>query len=235
MNLIQSRANDVQQRISRRLRREISYYFICLGVTLPQLLSKPSAKTFTFFTVFLVLQGILIFILHRKSREIALAQPTGSTLQWIDELSERLADAGRALQPDQRRTVLAGFAGCRLPLYLKLLSEEAKLWHSYDPPPPPPADVAAVLEGMLDRLEAAANHGPLLVRRGLGFLAAARRGLADDEVIDLLSADREFFDDFRGRVHHPLPDVVDLDRLLEEMAGMLPDLVALAGNGAPER
>jgi len=36
-------------------------------------------------------------------------------------------------------------------------------------------------------------------------------------------------------VHHPLPDVVDMDRLLEELAGMLPDLVALAGDGGRER
>ncbi|MFF8289347.1 hypothetical protein ACF068_09015 [Streptomyces sp. NPDC016309] len=35
-------------------------------------------------------------------------------------------------------------------------------------------------------------------------------------------------------VHHPLPDVVDPDRLLEELAGILPDLVALAGPGAPK-
>jgi hypothetical protein len=96
MNLIQSRTNDVQRRISRRLRQEISYYFICISVTLPQFLYKPSVKAFAFFGVFLVLQGILIFILHRKSREMALAQPTGSTLQWIDELSERLANTSRS-------------------------------------------------------------------------------------------------------------------------------------------
>ena len=96
MSLIQSRTNDVQRRVSKRLRREISYYFICIGVTLPQFLYKPGARAFTFFGVFLVLQGILIFILHRKAREMALAQPTGSTLQWIDELSERLAHTSRS-------------------------------------------------------------------------------------------------------------------------------------------
>jgi hypothetical protein len=96
MNLIQSRANDVQRRVSRRLRREISYYFICIGVTLPQFLYKPSPKAFAFFGVFLVLQGILIFILHRKSREMAMAQPTGSTLQWVDELCERLTHTSRS-------------------------------------------------------------------------------------------------------------------------------------------
>ncbi|RST19015.1 hypothetical protein E2C00_03700 [Streptomyces sp. WAC05374] len=35
-------------------------------------------------------------------------------------------------------------------------------------------------------------------------------------------------------VHHPLPHVVDMDRLLEGLAGMLPDLLALAGDGAPD-
>jgi hypothetical protein len=96
MSLIQSRANDVQRRVNKRLRQEISYYFICIGVTLPQFLYKPGAKTLGFFGVFIVLQGILIFILHRKSREMALAQPTGSTLQWIDELSDRLRQTSRS-------------------------------------------------------------------------------------------------------------------------------------------
>jgi hypothetical protein len=95
MNLIQSRANDIQRRISKRLRMEISSYFVSVAVTLP-FLYKPSTKAFGFFGVFLLLQGILILVLHRKSREMALAQPTGSTLQWIDELSERLIHTSRS-------------------------------------------------------------------------------------------------------------------------------------------
>ncbi len=96
MSLIQSRTNDVQRRISKRLRREIASYFVCIAITLPQLWTKPSLKAFGFFGVFIALQGLLILVLHRRSREMAMAQPTGSTVQWIDELSERLAQTSRS-------------------------------------------------------------------------------------------------------------------------------------------
>ena len=117
---------------------------------------------------------------------------------WLDE-------AGRTLQPGQRHTVLAGFAGCRLPLYLKLLVEEAKQWRSDDDPSLPGAHVAGLLQALFERLEAPARHGERLVRRGLGYLAAARHGLSEDELLDLLSADTEFFAEFLGRAHHALP------------------------------
>ena len=49
-------------------------------------------------------------------------------------LTELLHEAHRTLQPWQRDTVLAHFARCGLPLYLKLAAEESKPWKSYAPP-----------------------------------------------------------------------------------------------------
>src|SRR5207248_1639714 len=90
-------------------------------------------------------------------------------------------------------------------LYLKLLAEEAKLWRSDEDVPSPGRDVAGVLQALFDRLEAPAQHGALLVRGGLGFLAAARNGLTEGELLDLLSADADFFDAFLRQAHHALP------------------------------
>jgi hypothetical protein len=52
---------------------------------------------------------------------------------------------------------------------------------------------------MLARLEAPENHGAVLVSRALGDLRAARHGLSEDELLDLLSADGEVLEDFRQR------------------------------------
>jgi len=114
---------------------------------------------------------------------------------WLDE-------AGRRLQSDQRRAVLEAFAGCPLPLFLRLMFEEARRWASYDPVVPFRPDVAGLVEQMCERLESAAEHGPLLVSRGLGYLAAARQGLTEDEIIDVISSDETYFADFRKRIHH---------------------------------
>ncbi len=96
MSMIQSRANDVRRRVIRRLRREISAYVICIVSCLPLYLSNPSLKAIGFLSVIAALEGVLILVLHHNSRAVAMAPSSGSTLQWIDELSTRLALASRA-------------------------------------------------------------------------------------------------------------------------------------------
>ncbi len=46
---------------------------------------------------------------------------------------------------------------------------------------------------MIDRLEQEGNHGEVLVSHALGYLAASRYGLAEDELVDLLSRDLEVY------------------------------------------
>ena len=47
-------------------------------------------------------------------------------------------------------------------------------------------------ENMIKRLTDESNHGEMLVSHALGYLAASRQGLAEDELVDLLSRDRRF-------------------------------------------
>jgi hypothetical protein len=116
-----------------------------------------------------------------------------------------LAADRRALTPAQREFVLAAFERCPRPLFLKLAAEEAKGWRSdtADPRLPeagaPDAMLSAVINQFFDRLSAPSNHGPLLVERAVGYLAASKHGLTEDELLGLLSADTEFFDKFRAR------------------------------------
>jgi hypothetical protein len=95
-----------------------------------------------------------------------------------------------------------------LPLYLKLAFEEVRGWSSFTSEDDCRLGegVDGVIDTLLDRLSLESNHGPLLVGRGLGYLAAARYGLTEDEVLDVLSADQEVWQDFERRAHHTPPE-----------------------------
>lgn len=133
-------------------------------------------------------------------------------------LTARLAAGRRTLTPGQRQAVLAAFSRCPRPLFLALAAEEAKLWRSDEAAPtmpeagPPETMLAGIIGQIFDRLSEPANHGKLLVERALGYLAAAKNGLTEGELLDLLSSDREFFDGFlaaAGGVGQPLPAGVE--------------------------
>ncbi|HEY7975792.1 MAG TPA: tetratricopeptide repeat protein, partial [Ktedonobacterales bacterium] len=99
----------------------------------------------------------------------------------------------RALTPVQEDAVLSAFAVQGLPLHLRLLAIEARRWRSFDviaaDTAPLATSVPALLQDMLNRLEAPERNGQTLVARALGDLAAARFGLAEDELLDLLARD----------------------------------------------
>ncbi len=144
-------------------------------------------------------------------------------------LSLWLEYAGRALQPAQRKEVLAKFGRSEgLPLYLRMAFEEARLWRSYAP-----AEETVLHDGVQElirgnlfaRLSAPANHGGVLVRHSLGYLAASRFGLSEDEVLDVLSLDDAVLDDFAARSFQKLPErrlpIVAWSRLYFDLAPYL--------------
>ena len=123
-----------------------------------------------------------------------------------DEAEEVLFDrwmlqSGRTLscqavdRPSQRKLVLDHLAAgdCRrYPLYMKLLFEEVRRWHSWESPEFPGGSVEALLDKLVERLCERANHGSLLVERALGYLSASRIGLSETELLETLFADAEF-------------------------------------------
>jgi hypothetical protein len=133
-----------------------------------------------------------------------------------------LEDARRSLRDHQRDEVLSKFAAEEpeaegsepegLPLYLKLAFEEARRWRSY-------SDVAdtvltsgvpsIIRKNLFARLERDENHGEVLVCYSLGYLGAAKNGLSEDELLDVLSAQKDVLADFRKRA----PRSPEVDRL----------------------
>ncbi len=137
-------------------------------------------------------------------RELELLSPQHGE----ETLEIWLTIAGRTLQEEQRREVLGNFSHCGLPLYLKLAFEEAKKWHSYNDVPEYEGrtglakDIPGIIGNLFWRLSLPVNHGNLLVERSLGYLAAAKNGLTEDEMLDVLSRDEEFYTGFKDQSHH---------------------------------
>jgi WD40 repeat protein len=145
-------------------------------------------------------RAAVVSTLNRRASEIQqilvepLSMPTGQALadQW-------LADAGRTLQPRQMAAILASFRQEGLPLWLRVAVGQCGRLASWGDTPRFDPTLPALLTHVLDGLSAEVEHGAVLVERALGSLASARHGLAEDELIDLLSADREVIDDLRRR------------------------------------
>jgi WD40 repeat protein len=158
-----------------------------------------------------------------------------------------LKEAGRTLQRPQRDEVLRKFAASGrpadvssdtraeggMPLYLKLAFEEARRWRSYSPLVDLDGDILSVIRQLFERLSLDANHGKLMVERSLGYLAAAKNGLTEDELLDVLSRDEEVLGDFKIRAKHTPPEehlpVIVWSRLYFDLE---PYLTERTGDGA---
>ena len=148
-----------------------------------------------------------------KAKQHQLQVLEGLSDQEGDQLlSEWLADANHTLQANQRVEVLDKFVQSKgAPLYLKLAFEEARQWVSGDGNPPEslqPGIQGIIAYNLIDRLADEGNHGRVLVAKVLGYLAASRYGLAEDEIIDLLSRDLEVYRWFLESSYHLPADLV---------------------------
>ncbi|XP_061197445.1 NACHT and WD repeat domain-containing protein 2-like [Saccostrea echinata] len=106
-----------------------------------------------------------------------------------------LKSKGRCITKRQRQILLQAFEKCPLPLYLKMSLDEACRWNSFSP------DSETVLEktiresinALFQRLEK--SHGVLMMSRSMGYLTAARNGLSESELEDILSCDDDVLND----------------------------------------
>lgn len=136
---------------------------------------------------------------RRLGPERLVQLDTLSLLDGARLLRRWLGDAKRRLTRQQRRVIMQGFSHTRLPLYLKLAFEAAREWPSALEVQRVGTRVSHLIEALFTRLSEAGNHGEEMVSRSLAYLAAARNGLTEDEVLDLLSRDPEVMQAFRNR------------------------------------
>lgn len=121
-----------------------------------------------------------------------------------------LQEANRTLQDGQRQALLSKYGQCPLPLYLKLGFEQARRWKSYTPDDQIRIsdDIQGVIRDLFDRLSLRSLHGEPLVSRSLAYLSAARHGLAEHEMLDVLALDDDVYNWFLENLFHTPPDLI---------------------------
>ena len=132
--------------------------------------------------------------------------------EGVDLLDQWLTAVGRTLQTKQTDEVITKFIASEgNPLYLRLAFEEAKLWTSDSDQPVEELGIGIkgiIEKNMINRLQKEDNHGEMMVTRALGYLAAARFGLSEDELVDLLSRDFQVYQWFFLKSRHIPPDLL---------------------------
>jgi WD40 repeat protein len=104
-------------------------------------------------------------------------------------LDSWLARAGRMLTDEQHKYVMQMFQACAVPLYLKLCFQSAVRWASYDTGKK--VMLSAGLNGMIVALfkKLEYSYGDMCVQHALGLISAAKVGLSEGELEDILSCD----------------------------------------------
>ena len=144
-------------------------------------------------------RGFTLFLTARFPAETHLSMAQLRLDQGGLLLTRWLAAAGRTLQPEQRAALLRVFDVEGSPLWLRTAAEEASRLCSWMPPLELPSTTAGLVHQLIGRLSSENEHGTVLVERTLGYLACSRQGLSEDEILDLLSDDKEVMSDFRRR------------------------------------
>nr|XP_049705722.1 NACHT and WD repeat domain-containing protein 2 [Helicoverpa armigera] len=106
-----------------------------------------------------------------------------------------MASAARDLSNYQWRLVSNAIASCSLPIFVKLVFAEVCRWRSYTKPQDThlASTVMDSIMMLFERIEK--QHGRLLVFHALAYITAARSGLSETELEDLISLDDKVLDD----------------------------------------
>ncbi|XP_063370018.1 NACHT and WD repeat domain-containing protein 2 [Cydia amplana] len=106
-----------------------------------------------------------------------------------------MASAARDLSNYQWRLVSNAIGSCSLPIFVKLVFAEVCRWRSYTKPQDThlASTVMDSIMMLFERIEK--QHGRLLVFHALAYITAARSGLSETELEDLISLDDKVLDD----------------------------------------
>ncbi|CAF0870188.1 unnamed protein product [Adineta ricciae] len=106
-----------------------------------------------------------------------------------------LARQHRTITDVQWSLVHERLAECNIPLYVKLVFDEIKLWKSYTKTEEKDLakSVSTSINKLLGRIENA--HGHILVGHALSYITASKSGLSEAELEDLISLDETVLND----------------------------------------
>ncbi len=117
----------------------------------------------------------------------------GETLA-VTVLFELLGSISRTIEPEKQLPLIKErFKGCNSPLYVRLVFDQICVWKSYTANQIVPLSIDECIKALLNRVENA--HGKVLVSHALAYVTAAKNGLSDSEVEDLISIDETVLND----------------------------------------
>ena len=136
--------------------------------------------------------------------------------------------AGRDLNNYQWRVVANAVSRCSLPIFCKLVFAEICRWHSYSKPQDTYLEHTVMDSIFLLYEKVEAKHGWLLVSHALAYVTAAKSGVSETEIEDLISLDDKVLDDI---YQYHLPPVRRIPPLLwtrvrSDLPGYLTDAEA---------
>lgn len=226
--------------LDQLLDQDLAHSLRWLPTTLPShvrivvsVLERPSSRTGQCF-------------LNAKSRFAS----TGSTFiplphlhssDSVQLLTKWLDGANRQLSEPQWEAISGAMGDSKQPLWLKVVFEEARGWHSWqvlsyglpgtgspgESMAPLCSDLGLSIDRYLLQLANPRRHQPLLVERSLAYLAISRRGLTEDEILRILQADEQYWEDFSSSNYHEVPGrerclpVALWSRLYHDLKGFL--------------
>ncbi|CAK9095635.1 unnamed protein product [Durusdinium trenchii] len=120
-----------------------------------------------------------------------------------------LGNYGRTLTAKQLKAVEYSLTLCPRPLFLRVLVELAKSWHSGIEYGELPSSIHGIIEMYLDRAVTDQGHGDQLLNTTLGLLSASRAGLTESEIFGLLNRNEEVLREFNDNSRYPYPDSRD--------------------------
>jgi len=125
-----------------------------------------------------------------------------------------LSKVGRTLTEAQNKIILDAFLACPQPLFLRLLFGHARTWKSYTiiSSENIPTSTSAALSHFYNSLEV--QFGRVLVQRALGYLTAAKHGLTEAELEDVLSLDNEVLNDVYQYWDPPFQGIIRIPTIL---------------------
>ena len=106
-----------------------------------------------------------------------------------------MKNANRTVTEEQMEIVNDAFTKCNLPLFVKLVFDEVCRWKSYTPMAN--TNLAYTIHDSITKLFERIEiiHGKTLVSHAFGYITAAKSGLSEAELEDLLSIDEKVLND----------------------------------------
>ena len=132
----------------------------------------------------------------------------------IEILKKWFSSIDRQLTAEQNNLVINSFNNTQLPIYLKLAFEKARKWHSYDKTHSLKKDVAGIINDYFDDLEG--EHDKDFVTNAVCYLLSGRyQGLAENEILEILAFDKEYWELFLNKNKYHKDDLIALKTFLE--------------------